>query len=398
MTNRKFNVAFEAPFLNRSGYGLVSDMLFHAIRTYPKFDMIAIPTPWGGCPPRLTSMKGDDIIKSSVPKSKDIPQPHILISNTIPYMSNPVGSIFNINFCAGIETTECPDMFMEGVNKWGLNIVSSNHAKQGYLNSKIKPTKPIEVIGHGVDTEVYKQTNETNAKVEQALSVVQEDEAFLFVGQVMAQNMFNDRKDMGSLVKAFCEAFKGKDKKPALILKTGGTVYSTFDRNSMIEKLQAIKGMIPDCDVNVYLLHGELNDEEMNALYNHKKVIAGISFTHGEGFCLPLLQQTLAGKPVIASNWSGHLDFLPADKSILLDGTVNTIPKNLASEFFTPTSKWFTVDYEKAKQVMTDFFYNDRTDINKKAAELATINARKYSLKAFETNIHRVLNKYLGVS
>ena len=42
---------------------------------------------------------------------------------------------------------------------------------------------------------------------------------------------------------------------------------------------------------NVYLLHGDLTDEEMNQLYNHPKVKAHLTFTHGEGFGRPLLER-----------------------------------------------------------------------------------------------------------
>ena len=392
---RKFNVAFEAPVLNRSGYGLVSDMIFHAIKTYPMFNLLVLPTSWGGCAPRLTRNEGDADIVRCIPKTNQVPQPHILISNTIPYMSKPQGTMFNINFCAGVETTELPDMFMNAVNKWNLNIVCSNFSKQGYLNSKIKPTQPVEVIGHGVNTNVYKMTDEKNEKIEAIMSKVTENEAFLFVGQVTSPHLFGDRKDMSSLIKVFCETFKNKTNKPALILKTGGTSCSTQDRNITLERIKLVKEMVENNDVNVYLIHGELNDEEMNALYNHKKVIAGISFTHGEGFGLPLLQQTLAGKPVIVSNYSGHLDFLPEGKFVPIAGSLQTIPHHLVSEFFLPTAQWFQVDYEAAKQTLNDFYYGDRTEINKQAVILANQNSKEFSLAAFERKIHKTLDKYL---
>ena len=35
-----------------------------------------------------------------------------------------------------------------------------------------------------------------------------------------------------------------------------------------------------------------------------------VSFTKGEGFGRPLLEFSAIGKPIIASGWSGHTDFL----------------------------------------------------------------------------------------
>ena len=75
------------------------------------------------------------------------------------------------------------------------------------------------------------------------------------------------------------------------------------------------------------MLHGDLRDEEMNGLYNHPKVKSHVSFTHGEGFGRPLLEASLSEKPVIAPNWSGHVDFLGGGNAILLPGSLNDIKK-----------------------------------------------------------------------
>jgi ligand-binding sensor protein len=77
-------------------------------------------------------------------------------------------------------------------------------------------------------------------------------------------------------------------------------------------------------------MHGDFEDEEMNELYNHPKVKAHVTFTHGEGFGRPLLEASLTGKPVIYSAWSGHLDFLPPSLSTALEGSLVKVPKVLS--------------------------------------------------------------------
>ena len=48
-----------------------------------------------------------------------------------------------------------------------------------------------------------------------------------------------------------------------------------MDRNEMMKKIRLVKdSMTGDKLPNVYLLHGDLTDEEMNQLYNHPKVKA----------------------------------------------------------------------------------------------------------------------------
>ena len=91
---------------------------------------------------------------------------------------------------------------------------------------------------------------------------------------------------------------------------------------------------------NVYLLHGDLTDKELNSLYNHNKVKVHITFTKGEGFGRPLLEASLTGKPIIAPGWSGHMDFLnsepipPTPESIastyISDKSLYALPKSLS--------------------------------------------------------------------
>tara|TARA_A100001515_G_scaffold127514_1_gene113281 strand:- start:414 stop:929 length:516 start_codon:yes stop_codon:yes gene_type:complete len=53
-----------------------------------------------------------------------------------------------------------------------------------------------------------------------------------------------------------------------------------------------------------------MTDEEMTALYQHPKIKAFVSLTHGEGFGLPIFEAAYNELPIIAPDWSGHVDFL----------------------------------------------------------------------------------------
>jgi hypothetical protein len=110
----------------------------------------------------------------------------------------------------------------------------------------------------------------------------------------------HDRKDVGMLIKTFCETFKGKSNKPALILKSSGAGYSILDREEILKKINQIR--TDDSLPNVYLLHGSITNEEMNGLYNHPKVKTMVSFTHGEGYGRPLAEFATSEKPIIATN------------------------------------------------------------------------------------------------
>jgi glycosyltransferase involved in cell wall biosynthesis len=161
------------------------------------------------------------------------------------------------------------------------------------------------------------------------------------------------------LIKTFLETFKGKKSRPGLILKTSAGNYSIMDRDSILDKIRQIEETVGGDLPSIYLLHGELSDEEVNILYNHPKVKASVSFTKGEGYGRPLLEASIAGKPVIAPNWSGHIDFLDAEMSVLLPGQVNQIhPSAVVQDMLIPESGWFAVDYSKASDTLVDVYKN----------------------------------------
>ena len=114
---------------------------------------------------------------------------------------------------------------------------------------------------------------------------------------------------------------------------------SVSDRERILKKINDIIESYGRNDLNVYLLHGDLSQEEVNGLYNYPKIKAHISFTKGEGFGRPLLEASVSGKPVIASNWSGHVDFLK--HSILLGGKVEKVHPSAVNQFVLKDSGWF---------------------------------------------------------
>lgn len=389
--NPKFNTLFSAPVLNRSGYGVTADLIWKALSTYPGINLRTQSLTWGNCAYRMLEGPNDQAIKASI-VSGNIAQPHVEIQCTLPHAHNPGGSIFNANFNAGTEVTKAPKSMVIGANRFDLICVPSQHTKQAYLNSDTKLTAPVEILPWSVDTEIFKVNAPSDPCVDEVLAKIKEPGAFLFCGQITNQNINFDRKDLANLIRTFCLTFKDKPNKPALILKTSGVNYSILDRNNTIERINQIK----IADVPIYVLHGELTEPQMAALNSHKKIIAHVSFTHGEGCGLPLLEFSMCGKPIFVTGWSGQLDFLPTDKAQLLDYSLDVIDPKLESEYFPKGSSWATVKYKEAGERLLAFYEGDREIINKQAIELAHINKHKYSLPAFENKLHNILDKYLG--
>lgn len=401
------------PVFNRSGYGDWATTVAKSIIRYDKFDVKIAPTRWGNCQSKrfledLTDPE-DKALVSKLLQGNLNKQPDIFIQLTIPEEFQPIGK-YNIGMTAGIETTIPPGSWIEGVNRMNLTIGLSNHVKKTFTEVKlakqlengqqvpIQIEKPIEVCFWGANTNIFKKTTETLPSVNDALSKIPESAAFLFVGQWTHGGLYNDRKDIGNLIKTFCNAFKNNNEndKPCLIVKTSGHGYSTIDRFETISKIKKIRDSIGNNAPNVYLLHGELEEVEMNALMNHEKVIAHVSFTHGEGFGHPLLLSTLSGKPLLVSNWSGHLDYLNPQYANLLPGSLVDVDRKSVNQWIIKESKWFKVSYSLAEDKMKQVYFARKSDkFNKQAELLRKENEEKFSITAMDTRLWAILDQYV---
>ena len=77
--------------------------------------------------------------------------------------------------------------------------------------------------------------------------------------------------------------------------------------------LAALRARAP---ANVRLLEAALSDAEMSSLIASADIV--LSLHRAEGFGLLLARAMLAAKPVVATGWSGNLDFMTAETSVLV--------------------------------------------------------------------------------
>lgn len=348
------------PFDTYSGYGARSRDIVKAIIELDKYEVQLLPqkwgeTSWGFC---KDHPEWEFLMNYKAPQNFQETQPEIWMQITIPNEFMPVGK-YNIGLTAGIESTACKPEWIEGLNRMDINWVSSKFAKEtfekmsyekkdqrtGQVTQTVKLNKPIEVIFEGADLTTYKLIKQSEIK-NINLENIKEEFCFLFVGHWMQGEFGHDRKNVGVLVKSFYDAFRHKvGKKPALILKASTGVASYLSRDNILDKIKNIRDSYGDAKLpNIYLLNGEFDDSEMNELYNHSKVKAMVSFTKGEGFGRPLLEFGLTGKPIIASGWSGHIDFLNSECNVLLPGTLENVHASAANNWLIPESQWFQVN------------------------------------------------------
>jgi len=414
--SNKPTFVFESPCFTTSGYGMWSLDLAKSLLRYNKshdnkYDLKIIPTRWGATPSKHTidELNNDEerelfslILKQPLQK-----QMEVYCKISIPNEMRNLGK-FNIIGTASIESTIPIPEFLEGMNTADVGFTMSTFGRDVLLKAaynkkfkdgreeQLKCVKPIDVIPWGADTSVYKKTEETVDSIEKIMSTIKEDFCFLFVGQwTHANGLYVDRKDIGMLIKTFLTTFQNEKIKPALVLKTSGVNFSKIDKYDILNKLHIIKNEVGgDTLPEVYIIHGELSDSEMNALMNHKKIKVHVSFTHGEGYGHPLLLQSLSGKPMLVPDWSGHLDFLNRDYVNLLSGEVKQINPASANDWYMRESSWYFVNYEQAGRKMRGLL--EPEIYNKlliKAEKLRLENKEKFSIQAMDVEFHKFLDE-----
>lgn len=398
-------LVFQGPCTSRSGYGDHARDLVRALISMDRFNIKIIDLRWGDCPRNALTTKDTDI-SSRIVRGKIDRQPDVFVQLSVPNEFNPVGK-YNIGITAGIETTLCSAQWLEGLNRMDLNIVPSKHSKQVFVSTNydrmdnrtkqkvgtLTCDKPIEVLFEGADLNIWKKTDELAESVHNQISTIPEDFCFLHVGHWLSGAHGESRKDTGGLIQTFCNTFKAGTKKPALILKTSSATFSVIDREQTLAKIRAIRNQIPNAP-NVYLIHGDLTPIELNSLYNHPKVKAHVSFTKGEGFGRPLLEASLSGKPVIASNWSGHIDFL-TPYSVLLPGQVKKVhPSVVWENVILPESEWFTVNYNYASKALKDMFKKYKSYIpNARKQRRHSID--NFSIEKMNSDFKNIVETYI---
>ena len=409
------------PIGTRSGYGDHMRDIFHSLYDMDMFDIKVIDTKWGDTPRNALKQDNpkDKLILDRISKDGSLPkQPDICVDVRIPNEFEKPAKYLNIGFTAGIETNAVSPQWLAACNKMDLIIVPSEHSKSGFVATSYKKNQrdsqgnevqigdlklevPIEVLFEGVHEDIFKPltTKEIDTEFFDWLNdEVPEKFAFLFVGLWGNGDFGEDRKDIGTLVKTFYETFMNQKKMPALILKTNGAGYSILDREDVKLKINSIKSQFPTGMKfpNIYILHGELSPVEMNYLYNHPKIKSLISLTHGEGFGRPLLEATMTGLPVIASNWSGQCDFLDKDLSVLLGGNMVTVPKSAVWEnVIIPESQWFNVDQNQARSAMKYVFEN-HFEFQKSAKTVMENNRNMFTHEKMTEKFKSILQKYIS--
>jgi hypothetical protein len=401
----KPTLVFQGPIFTRSGYGDHCRDLMKSLRKMDKYDIKIIPLRWGNTPQNQVDGESDfgrwmlERVISGIEQ-----KPDIFMQVSVANEFEPKGH-YNIGVTAGVETTIAPKDFIDGSNKMDLIIVPSQFTKQniggtiyqqkdeatGQIVGEVKVGKPIEVLLEGVDTEIF-----SKGSGKDVLANVKEDFNFLIVGHWLKGSLGQDRKDIGMAIKTFATVFQylPKEKRPGLIVKTSHAGFSVIDREATREKIDGVLKPLGDKCPSVYLIHGDMEESDMSNLYHHPKVKAMLSFAKGEGYGRPMAEFTLTGKPIIASGWSGQMDFLPPEHAVLLEGSLTQVDESAADQFCMKEAQWFTVNYSNAANKIYDV-YNKYDSYLEKSKGLRENTLKNFTLDNMHDKFTQLMDTYV---
>jgi len=306
----KKKILLKGPLLTRSGYGEQARFALRSLLSREDlFDIYIQPLRWGN-----TSWLNEDTeqrrwIDQNIEKTIGYIQQggsfDVSLQVTIPNEFEKLAPV-NIGYTAGIETTKIAPQWIEKINQMDTVIVVSEHSKDVIQNTEyraryeetgqeftLKTQVPIKSVGYPVKT--FDSLPDLDLNIDTAYN-------FLTVSQ------FGPRKNLTNTIKWFIDEFRDED--VGLVLKSNIAKNCLMDRSRLHKDLVSFVNKQGPKTCKVYLLHGDMTDEEMHSLYNHSKINAFVSLPHGEGFGLPIFEAGYSGLPVVTVGWSGQLDFL----------------------------------------------------------------------------------------
>jgi len=309
---RKKKIIVRAPALSLSGYGLQARFALRALRKYENnFDIYLLNIPWG----ETGWIHEDDeerrwidqlIFKTNQYLGSGKKDFDVSLQITIPNEFEKMAPV-NIGYTAGIETNRIAPQWVEKSNMMDRIIVVSDHAKQGFENTVYQSTNPqtgqtFQVRCNVPVTFVSFPVYDYEPK-QLDLSQITTKFNFLCVAQ------YGPRKNLDATIDWFVEEFIDNPE-VGLVLKVTIKNNSVLDRYNLEKNLQEQLEKYPQRKCKIYLLHGDLSNEELMGFYQNEKINALINISYGECFGLPMFEAAYNELPVITVGWGGQCDYL----------------------------------------------------------------------------------------
>ena len=380
-------ICVRGPLLSISGYGNHTRQVYRWLSESRQHEIKTQILPWGVTPWMINPELENGLIGKIMAESTSIEEIGFDISFQVqlPNEWNPNLAKFNVGVTAAVETDICNPHWIQCCNTMNLIIVPSNHTKETIQRSGAL-TVPIAVVPESFPDAILNENKfDLNLKT---------DFNFLVFGQITGNNAYTDRKNTFFALRWLTEAFEG-DPNVGIVIKTNHGRNTSLDRRQVKAMLSSIVKEL-NTTVPVYLVHGAMHDSEVAGLYTNEKIKALVAPTRGEGYGLPLLEAAASGLPVLATNWSGHRDFLNTGKWISFDyDLVDVPPMKIDDQVFLKSSRWAEVKEEDFKRKVKKF--RDKHQVPTKWAEdMSVILKETHSFSSVAKIWDETISRYMG--
>jgi len=372
----KKTVLFRSPVLTQSGYGTHARQIARWLLTHKDVDVKFATLPWGDTPWMLDRDMCDGLVGKIMENSVKLDhKADVTVQLQLPNEWDPTLAPINIGITAGVETDRCNPEWLSACNKMTTVIVPSQHTLTSFVNSGTVIT-PMHVIPEAYSDAIRDENLPTLPEFSTPFN-------FLIFGQLTGTNPESDRKNTFYAIKWLCETFKD-DPRVGIVIKTNVGKNSLIDRN--VTK-NLITGIVNEARrgstmPKVHLLHGDMTEREVAALYKHPQIKALVSLTRGEGYGLPILEAAASGLPVIATGWSGHLDFLKHGKFVSVYYQLGEVHSSrIDNKIFVKGARWANASKEDFQKRITKFVQSSSTP-KEWAVDLQKTIVDKYSLNS----------------
>lgn len=360
------SVVIRGPLLSISGYGVHARQVYRWLKSQ-NVDVTAQITPWGNTT-FMINPDADETVKSIMTDSNATKKDFdVSLQIQLPDEWDPNLAKTNVGITAAVETDKCNPAWITCCNAMDRVLVPSRFT-EGVIRGTGGIIKPVSVVSEAYDDEIL-GTNQLDLDLSTPFN-------FLVVSQLTSIEPSTDRKNIFNTIKWLCESF-ADDKDVGIVIKTNLGRATDIDRmntrSTLAKMLKEVRrGPFP----KIHFIHGDMSTSEIGALYRHPKIKALISLTRGEGFGLPLLEAACNDLPVVATNWSGHLDFMGLGKYVTVDYSLREIPESrVDGRIFVKGLRWAEPsedDFKKRIKKFRNSFDVPRqwaSDLGKKARD-----------------------------
>lgn len=369
-------VLLRAPLLTNSGYGVHSRQVFSWLLEESKkrnFELDVECLNWGNCSWIIDKDKEAGLIGDIMKRSKPLAKLYdVTFQVQLPDEWNPKLGKYNVGITAAVETDKCNPKWVDFCNKMDKVVIPSTFTKNVIKRSGILKTELVVI------PEWY---NENIESVTEGLSLnTSTSFNFLLVGLLTGNSSSTDRKNIVTTLKYFCEKFKN-NKDVSIILKTSMGKSSTFDKKKTKEYMANV---INACRKGnkfpkIHLLYGNMTKQEMAALYKSKDINCYITLTRAEGYGLPIIDAAASGVPIIATNYSGHLEFLKGEPFLPVDYQLVSVPdEKIDNRIFVKGTRWAEAD-KNSFFTKIDEVYNNYSLQKQNASQIQEKIRKNYS-------------------